>query len=409
MLPITKRFLKYISFDTQSSELTDTTPSTPKQMIFAEALKQELIDEGLEDIELDQLGYLYATLPANTDKNIPTIGFISHLDTSPDASGANIKPHIIEKYDGSDITLSAGIISSPKQFPELLDHVGEDIIVTDGTTLLGADDKSGIAAIVEAMTYLRQHPEIEHGKIRIAFNPDEEIGMGAHHFNVEKFGCQFAYTIDGSEVGEIEFENFNAASANITIQGLSVHPGSAKGKMINAARIATELVQMLPQTTDTPETTEGYEGFFHLTNISGSTAKAQLSFIIRDHSAEKFLWRKATLTNIVQNINNKYGAGVATLILTDQYRNMKEQIEPQMFIIDIAKEAIEQAGLTPKIKAIRGGTDGAQLSFMGLPCPNLFAGGLNFHGPHEFLPIRSMELAMQTIVNICKITAQHKW
>lgn len=409
MLSITERFLKYVSFDTQSSELSNTTPSTAKQMVFAEALKQELINEGLEDVELDSLGYLYATLPANTEKNVPTIGFISHLDTSPDAPGANIKPRIIENYDGGDITLSEGIVSSPKQFPELTDHIGEDIIVTDGTTLLGADDKSGIAAIVEAMVYLKQHPEIEHGKIRIAFNPDEEIGMGAHHFNVEKFGCQFAYTIDGSETGEIEFENFNAASAKITIQGRSVHPGSAKGKMINAARIATELVQMLPQNSDTPETTDGYEGFFHLTNISGSTAEAQLSFIIRDHSAEKFLERKNTLKEIVQGINSKYGETVATLTLTDQYYNMRKQIEPRMYIIDIAQEAIRQAGMEPKIKAIRGGTDGAQLSFMGLPCPNLFAGGVNFHGPHEFLPIRSMELAMQTIVNICKITAQHKW
>ena len=409
MLSITERFLKYVSFDTQSSELSNTTPSTAKQMVFAEALKQELINEGLEDVELDSLGYLYATLPANTEKNVPTIGFISHLDTSPDAPGANIKPRIIENYDGDDITLSEGIVSSPKQFPELTDHIGEDIIVTDGTTLLGADDKSGIAAIVEAMVYLKQHPEIEHGKIRIAFNPDEEIGMGAHHFNVEKFGCQFAYTIDGSETGEIEFENFNAASAKITIQGRSVHPGSAKGKMINAARIATELVQMLPQNSDTPETTDGYEGFFHLTNISGSTAEAQLSFIIRDHSAEKFLERKNTLKEIVQGINSKYGETVATLTLTDQYYNMRKQIEPRMYIIDIAQESIRQAGMEPKIKAIRGGTDGAQLSFMGLPCPNLFAGGVNFHGPHEFLPIRSMELAMQTIVNICKITAQHKW
>lgn len=409
MLSITERFLKYVSFDTQSSELSNTTPSTAKQMVFAEALKQELINEGLEDVELDSLGYLYATMPANTEKNVPTIGFISHLDTSPDAPGANIKPRIIENYDGGDITLSEGIVSSPKQFPELTDHIGEDIIVTDGTTLLGADDKSGIAAIVEAMVYLKQHPEIEHGKIRIAFNPDEEIGMGAHHFNVEKFGCQFAYTIDGSETGEIEFENFNAASAKITIQGRSVHPGSAKGKMINAARIATELVQMLPQNSDTPETTDGYEGFFHLTNISGSTAEAQLSFIIRDHSAEKFIERKNTLKEIVQGINSKYGETVATLTLTDQYYNMRKQIEPRMYIIDIAQEAIRQAGMEPKIKAIRGGTDGAQLSFMGLPCPNLFAGGVNFHGPHEFLPIRSMELAMQTIVNICKITAQHKW
>ena len=408
-MSITERFLKYVSYDTQSSEDTGTTPSTQKQLVFAEALRQELIEAGLQEVELDSLGYLYATLPANTDKEIPTIGFISHLDTSPDAPGSNIHPRIVHNYDGSDITLSGELILSPKQFPELLNHKGEDIIVTDGTTLLGADDKSGIAAIVEAMTYLISHPEIEHGKIRIAFNPDEEIGIGAHHFDVKKFACQFAYTIDGSEVGEIEFENFNAASAKITINGRSVHPGSAKGKMINAGRIATELVQMLPQDSDTPETTEGYEGFYHLTSISGTTSIATVSLIIRDHSTEKFQQRKATIQSIVDTINHRYGKGVATLTLTDQYYNMRQQIEPQMYIIDIAREAIEQTGITPKIKAIRGGTDGAQLSFMGLPCPNLFAGGINFHGPYEFLPIRSMELAMQTVVNICKITARHKW
>ena len=407
-MTITDRFLKYVSFDTQSAEDTGKTPSTDKQMLFAEALRQELIDEGLEDVELDALGYLYATLPANTDKSVPTIGFISHLDTSPDAPGKNIHPRIVHNYDGGDIILSEGIVSSPKQFPELLDHIGDDLIVTDGTTLLGADDKSGIAAIVEAMVYLKTHPEIEHGKIRIAFNPDEEIGMGAHHFDVKKFGCQFAYTIDGSECGEIEFENFNAAGAKILIEGRSVHPGSAKGKMINAGRIATEIVQMLPQ-DETPETTEGYEGFYHLTAIEGSCTKAHLSMIIRDHSAEKFAERKQTISDIVAEINRRYGDGTATLTLNDQYYNMRQQVEPQMYIIDIARQAIEEAGMTPKIKAIRGGTDGAQLSFMGLPCPNLFAGGINFHGPYEFLPIQSMERAMRTIVNICRITTQHEW
>ena len=405
---ITERFLKYVSFDTQSSEETGTTPSTQKQMVFAKVLHDELIKEGLQDVELDSLGYLYATLPSNTSKSIPTIGFISHLDTSPDASGTNVKPQIINNYDGKDITLSADKVLSPKQFPELLDHIGDDIITTDGTTLLGADDKSGIAAIVEAMIYLQKHPEIEHGKIRIAFNPDEEIGMGAHHFNVEKFGCEFAYTIDGSECGEIEFENFNAASAKITVSGRSVHPGSAKGKMINAGRIATEIVQMLPQ-SETPETTEGYEGFYHLTSISGSCTEANLSFIIRDHSTEKFQERKQTVSRIVDTINQRYGNGTATLTLTDQYYNMRKQVEPQMYIIDIARQAITEAGMTPKIKAIRGGTDGAQLSFMGLPCPNIFAGGINFHGPYEFLPIQSLERVKQTIINICKITAQYKW
>ena len=407
-MTITERFLKYVSFDTQSSEETGTTPSTKKQMVFAEVLRDELISEGLQDVELDSLGYIYATLPSNTSKSIPTIGFISHLDTSPDASGTNVKPQITYNYDGKDITLSADKVLSPKQFPELLDHIGEDIITTDGTTLLGADDKSGIAAIVEAMVYLQKHPEIEHGPIRIAFNPDEEIGMGAHHFNVEKFGCKFAYTIDGSECGEIEFENFNAAAAIITVTGRSVHPGSAKDKMINAGRIATEIVQMLPQ-SEIPETTEDYEGFYHLTSISGNCTEANLSFIIRDHSTEKFQERKRVITRIVETINQRYGNGTATLTLTDQYYNMRKQVEPQMYIIDIACQAIKEAGMLPKIKAIRGGTDGAQLSFMGLPCPNIFAGGINFHGPYEFLPIQSLERVKQTIINICKITAQYEW
>lgn len=401
-MTLTERFLDYVRFDTQSDENSETTPSTPKQMVFAKYLADCLVKDGLEDVELDENGYIYATLPANTEKNTPTIGFISHYDTSPDCSGSNIKPRIVEGYDGGDITLSEGIILSPDMFPELLDHKGEDIIVTDGTTLLGADDKAGIAEIVEAMLYLKSHPEIKHGKIRIGFNPDEEIGMGAHKFDVKKFGCKFAYTMDGSEVGEIEFENFNAASAKISIEGRSVHPGYAKGKMINAGRVATELASLLPA-SQTPEQTEGYEGFFHLTSISGNVEKAQLSYIIRDHDRKMFEERKNTMTNVVASINNKYGEGVATLDMKDQYYNMREKVEPMMEIIDIAKKAIEDAGGTPAVRAIRGGTDGAQLSFMGLPCPNLFAGGLNFHGPYEFCPIQSMELAMNTIVNICKI------
>ena len=402
---IVERFLKYVSFDTQSSEETGITPSTEKQRVFADYLKEELLREGLQEVELDELGYLYATLPANTEKQVPTIGFIAHMDTSPDASGKDVKPRIVENYDGSDIVLSEGIVTSPTKFPELLDHKGEDLIVTDGTTLLGADDKAGIAEIVQAMVYLQQHPEIQHGKIRIGFNPDEEIGLGAHHFDVEKFGCEFAYTMDGSEVGEIEFENFNAASAKVTINGCSVHPGYAKDKMVNAARIATELVGMLPA-DETPETTEGYEGFFHLTSISGGVEKAQLSFIIRDHDREYFESRKTEMQDIVTAINDKYGDGVAQLDLNDQYHNMREMVEPKMYIIDIAKQAIAEAGMPPKVKAIRGGTDGAQLSFKGLPCPNIFAGGLNFHGPHEFCPVQSLEKAMQTVVNICKITAK---
>lgn len=404
-MKITDRFLKYTTFDTQSSEETETTPSTSKQMVFAEYLKSELEAEGFEEVELDELGYLYATLPANTDKQVPTIGFIAHMDTSPDASGANIKPRIVENYDGTDIVLSEGIVTSVEKFPELLQHKGEDLIVTDGTTLLGADDKAGIAEIVQAMVYLKEHPEIKHGKIRVGFNPDEEIGRGAHHFNVEKFGCEFAYTMDGSEIGEIEFENFNAASAKITINGCSVHPGYAKDKMINAGRVAAELVGMLPA-DETPETTEGYQGFFHLTSINGGCEKASLSFIIRDHDREYFESRKTEMQEVIDTINAKYGEGVAVAEIKDQYYNMREKVEPMMYIIDIAKQAIAEAGMEPKIMAIRGGTDGAQLSFMGLPCPNIFAGGLNFHGPHEFCPVQSLEKAMMTVVNICKITEE---
>lgn len=404
-MTIVERFLSYVAFDTQSSEDTNQTPSTEKQRVFAQHLREELIREGLQDVELDPLGYLYATLPANTDRPVPTVGFIAHMDTSPDASGKDVKPRIVYNYDGGDIVLSEGIVTSPTKFLELFNHKGEDLIVTDGTTLLGADDKAGIAEIVQAMVYLQQHPEIKHGKIRIGFNPDEEIGLGAHHFDVEKFGCDFAYTMDGSEVGEIEFENFNAASAKITIQGCSVHPGYAKDKMVNAARIATELVGMLPA-NETPETTEGYEGFFHLTNISGNCEKAQLSFIIRDHDQKCFENRKMKISDIVKIINNKYGESVALLELKDQYYNMREKLEDKMYIIDIAKQAISAAGITPVVRAIRGGTDGAQLSFRGLPCPNIFAGGLNFHGPHEFCSVQSMEKAMMTVVNICQIAAK---
>lgn len=403
---IVDRFLNYVSYDTQSSEETEVTPSTQKQMVFAEYLKQELINEGLEDVELDELGYLYATLPANTDRAVPTIGFIAHMDTSPDASGKDIKPRIVKDYDGSDIVLSEGIVTSVEKFPELLNHKGEDLIVTDGTTLLGADDKAGIAEIVQAMVYLKEHPEIKHGKIRVGFNPDEEIGMGAHHFDVKKFGAEFAYTMDGSEIGEIEFENFNAASAKITINGCSVHPGYAKDKMLNASKVAIELSQMLPA-NEAPESTEGYEGFFHLTGINGSCEKASLSYIIRDHDREYFESRKNEMEEIVEEINAKYGEGTAILEMKDQYYNMREKVEPMMYIIDIAKQAIAEAGMEPKVMAIRGGTDGAQLSFMGLPCPNIFAGGLNFHGPHEFCPVQSLEKAMMTVVNICRITAEH--
>ena len=400
---IVDRFLKYVSFDTQSSEESETTPSTAKQFNLANYLKDELTELGFTEIELDANGYLYATLPANTSKTVPTIGFIAHMDTSPDCSGANVKPRIVKNYDGGDIILSEGIVSSPSKFPELLDHIGEDIIVTDGHTLLGADDKAGIAEIVSACVYLMEHPEIEHGKIRVGFNPDEEIGMGAHKFDVEKFACDFAYTMDGSEIGEIEFENFNAASAKVSITGCSVHPGYAKDKMINAGRVAAELVSLLPE-METPEHTEGYEGFFHLTGISGNCEKASVSYIIRDHNREIFEQRKQRMQEAVAKINQKYG-NVAQLELKDQYYNMREKVEPMMYIIDIAKQAIEEAGMEAEIRAIRGGTDGAQLSFKGLPCPNIFAGGINFHGPYEFCPVQSLEKAMATVVNICRITA----
>lgn len=406
-MTITERFLKYVSFDTQSSEDATTCPSTEKQLRLAEYLRDELTALGLTEVELDAHGYLYATLPANTAKPVPTIGFIAHMDTSPDASGKDVRPRIVKAYDGGDIILDAeaGIVTSPRKFPELKDHVGEDIIVTDGHTLLGADDKAGIAEIVQAMAYLLEHPEIEHGKIRVGFNPDEEIGMGAHLFDVEKFGCEWAYTMDGGELGEIEFENFNAASAKIEIAGVSVHPGYAKDKMINAALVAADLITVMPE-TETPATTEGYEGFFHLTGIQGGVERATVSYIIRDHDRTLFEQRKQYITDIVSAMNQRYGKGTLTLTLNDQYYNMREKIEPCMHVIDIVKQAIQEAGVEPQVRAIRGGTDGAQLSFKGLPCPNIFAGGLNFHGPHEFLPIPNMEKAMQTVVNICRITAQ---
>lgn len=405
-MDIVERFLNYVAFDTQSAEDAEGTPSTAKQLELAKYLKAELEKVGLKDVELDANGYLYATLPANTDAAVPTIGFISHMDTSPDCSGANIKPRIVRAYGGGDIVLdeAAGIITSPTKFPELLNHVGEDLIVTDGHTLLGADDKAGIAEIVQAMEYLIAHPEIKHGKIRVGFNPDEEIGLGAHKFDVEKFGCEWAYTMDGGEVGELEFENFNAAVAKVEIRGVSVHPGYAKGKMLNAARVATEFAQLLPP-AETPEATVGYEGFFHLLGISGNVEKTTLTYIIRDHDREKFESRKRLLNQASGWLNAKYGTGTATLTVNDQYYNMREKIEPVMHVIDIALEAMRQVGVTPAVRAIRGGTDGAQLSFKGLPCPNIFAGGLNFHGPHEFLPIPSLKKASEVVVKICELTA----
>ena len=403
---IVERFIRYVKFDTQSSENSTTVPSTPQQMVFARYLRDEMIAEGLHDVVLDDKGYLYATLPSTMDDGTaPTIGFISHYDTSPDCSGAGVQPRIVEHYDGGDILLSEGIVSSPKKFPELLEHVGEDLIVTDGTTLLGADDKAGIAEIMQAVCYLRDHPEIKHGKIRIAFNPDEEIGMGAHHFDVDLFGCQWAYTIDGGDLGELEYENFNAASAKVTITGISVHPGYAKGKMLNASIVAHEFISMLPE-DERPETTDGYQGFYHLTGMEGCCEKAQLSFIIRDHDHERFDERKATMRKVAERLNQRYGDGVCHVVIADQYYNMLEKIQPVSHIIESAKEAMLKAGVTPKVQPIRGGTDGAQLSFKGLPCPNLFTGAVNFHGPYEFISVQVMEKATKTIINLCQ-TSPH--
>lgn len=402
-MTIVERFLKYVSFDTQSAEDSETTPSTEKQWALARYLKEELEGIGLTEVEIDEHAYVYATLPANTDKPLPTVGFIAHMDTSPDCSGKDVKPRIVKDYDGSDIVLdeAAGIVTSPKKFPELLDHVGEDIIVTDGHTLLGADDKAGIAEIVQAMAYLIAHPEIKHGRIRVGFNPDEEIGLGAHRFNVEKFGCDFAYTMDGGELGELEFENFNAASAKVEVTGVSVHPGYAKNKMVNAARVATEYASLMPA-AETPERTAEYEGFYHLLGMNGNVEKASLTYIIRDHDRARFEERKEYAAAVGELLNKKYGAGTVKVTLADQYYNMREKVEPVMHIIDTALDAMKDCGIQPRVRAIRGGTDGAQLSFKGLPCPNIFAGGLNFHGPHEFLPIPSLEKASMVVVKICE-------
>ena len=403
-MDITERFLNYTKFDTQSQEDSDQVPSTEKQLVFANYLKKELENEGLSDVEMDDKGYIYATLKANIKGDIPTIGFISHYDTSPDCSGADIKARIVNNYDGSDILLSEGIISSPKKFPELLRHIGEDLIVTDGHTLLGADDKAGIAEIIQAMCWLKDHPEVKHGKIRIAFNPDEEIGMGAHHFDVEKFGCDWAYTMDGGDLGELEFENFNAASAKIFIKGVSVHPGYAKDKMVNANVLATEFAQLLPA-DERPETTEGYQGFYHLLGIESNVEQAKLHYIIRDHDRERFEDRKRFVQRCADQMNETYGEGTVIAEVKDQYYNMKEKIDPQMHVIDLVLHAMQDCGVAPKVKPIRGGTDGAQLSFKGLPCPNIFAGGVNFHGPYEFVSIQSMKQAMQVIIRICELTA----
>lgn len=406
-MTVVDRFLDYVKFDTQSDELTNLTPSTPGQMIFAQHLESILQSMGLKDISLDENGYLMATLPGNTTKkDVPTVGFIAHLDTSPDITGRHVNPRIVEKYDGENIVLNAekNIILSPTEFPELLHYVGQDLIVTDGNTLLGADDKAGIAEIITAVDYLMNHPEIKHGDIRIAFNPDEEIGLGAHKFDVKRFGADWAYTMDGGEIGELEYENFNAAVAKITFTGRNVHPGYAKHKMINSIRIANQFAIMLPR-WETPEHTEGYEGFYHLISIEGTVEKTTLTYIIRDHDRDRFERRKKEFEHLTRKINNEF-PGVASLEIKDQYYNMREKIEPVKHIIDVAIEAIKLSDVEPKVVPIRGGTDGAQLSFKGLPCPNIFAGGLNFHGRYEFVPILSMEKASRVIVEIARLVAK---
>ena len=403
-MTVTERFLDFVKYDTQSDELTDMTPSSPGQMEFAGYLKTVLEGMGLQDVDLDDNGYLMATLPANTDKQVPVIGFIAHMDTSPDMSGKHVKPRIVKDYDGGVIKLNEEYNLDPAEFPELKNYVGQDIIVTDGTTLLGADDKAGIAEILTAVAWLQQHPEVKHGKIRVGFNPDEEIGLGAHKFDVEKFGCDFAYTMDGGAVGELEFENFNAAQAKVTIKGRNVHPGYAKHKMVNSIRVAGNFIQMLPR-WETPEHTEGYEGFYHLVGIEGNVEQTTLTYIIRDHDRNRFESRKREIEHLVRKTNTEY-PGCCTVEIKDQYYNMREKIEPVMHIIDYVKEAMLEAGVTPKVQPIRGGTDGAQLSFKGLPCPNIFAGGENFHGRFEYVPVQSMEKAADVIVNICKIVAE---
>lgn len=405
-MTVTDRFLDFVKFDTQSDELTNMTPSSPGQMEFAKYLKAVLLGMGLDEVSLDDNGYLFATLPANTDKNVPVIGFIAHMDTSPDMSGRHVKPRIVENYDGKTIVLNEAenILLSPEEFPELMNYLGNDLIVTDGTTLLGADDKAGIAEIITAVAYLQSHPEIKHGKIRIGFNPDEEIGLGAHKFDVEKFGCDFAYTMDGGALGELEFENFNAASAKVTIKGRNVHPGYAKHKMINSIRVANNFIAMLPR-WETPEHTEGYEGFYHLVGIEGNVEQTTLTYIIRDHDRARFESRKREIEHLCRKTNMEY-PGCCTVEIKDQYYNMREKIEPVMHIIETVEKAMREAGVEPRVQPIRGGTDGAQLSFKGLPCPNIFAGGENFHGRYEYVSIQSMEKATDVIVNICRIVAE---
>lgn len=409
---IINRFISYVTIDTESDPNSDSTPSTEKQWDLANKLVEELKSIGLEDVTIDENAYIMATLPGNVGFDVPTIGFIAHFDTSPDFSGANVKPQIVENYDGGDIVLNKeqNIILSPKYFEDLLLYKGQTLITTDGTTLLGADDKAGITEIVSAMEYLVQHPEIKHGKIRVGFTPDEEIGRGAHKFDVEKFGAAWAYTMDGSQVGELEYENFNAAGAKLTFKGKSVHPGYAKGKMINSILLAQKFINRLPA-NEVPEKTTGYEGFFHVNDISGSIEETIVQLIIRDHDLEKYNARKQLVLDIANEINaeyaEKFGEDIVIAEVSDQYFNMKEKVEPVKYIVDIAEQAMKDLNITPLIKAIRGGTDGSQLSYMGLPCPNIFAGGHNFHGKYEYVPAESLVKAMNVIVRIAELTAEH--
>lgn len=407
METLTNRFIRYAKIDTQSNPASNQCPSSDKQWKLANMLVKELKEMGMEDVTIDEHAYVMATLPSNIDKEIPVIGFIAHMDTSPDFSADKVSPQIHKNYDGKDILLNKekNIVLSPNDFEELKLYKGQTIITTDGTTLLGADDKAGVAEIMSAMDYLIQHPEIKHGKVRVAFNPDEEIGKGAHLFDVKKFGAKWAYTLDGGQIGELEYENFNAAGAVVTVKGVSVHPGTAYHQMINSMLIANNFISSLPK-NETPETTKGYEGFFHLYQMNGTVEETTLHYIIRDHNRKNFEARKALFLQVAKAVNNGYEKSLVEVDMKDQYYNMKEKIEPNMHIVDIAEKAMIKAGVKPKIKAIRGGTDGAQLSFKGLPCPNIFAGGHNFHGKFEFVPVQSMEKAKEVIVNIISLTAE---
>lgn len=404
---IIKRFTSYVKVDTQSNESSETCPSTPGQLTLANMLVEELTAIGMEEVTIDENGYVMATLFSNTEKQVPTIGFLAHIDTATDFTGKNVKPQLFENYDGNDLILNeaAKIVLSPKDFPELANYIGHTLITTDGTTLLGADDKAGVAEIITAMAFLIQNPEIKHGKIRVAFTPDEEIGRGPHKFNVDQFNATYAYTVDGGPIGELEYESFNAASAILTIKGKNIHPGSAKGKMVNSAKIAMEFNRNLPE-ADAPEHTEGYEGFFHLLGIDGDVEQTKLFYIIRDFDRQQFNARKAYLMNIVNEFKKTYGEANILLEMNDQYYNMKEKIEPVFEIVELAKQAMENLNIKPIIKPIRGGTDGSQLSYMGLPTPNIFAGGENFHGRFEYVSVENMVNATKVIIEICKLYEQ---